>query len=325
MRRAAALARGFLALALSVWALSIAVFCAAKLSPGDPLVSFYGERAERLTAEERAQAEERLGLDAPLYTQYLRWLSGAVRGEFGVSYQYRTEALSVIRSRAGNTLLLGGGAFALIFLLAPLLGLICARYEDKWPDRMVCRIGTIAGCVPEFWLSLLLILLFSVTLRLLPSGGAYSIGGGGLRDRAVHLILPMTAVVFGHLWYYAYLVRGLLLEETREEYVLLARAKGLSRGRVLTRHCLRCAAPSYLGAMALAVPHILGGTYVVETVFAYPGLGTLAYESARYHDYNLLMLLCLLSGAAVMICGAGARALGRRLDPRAGEGEAYGG
>ena len=314
--------KGLLALVFSIWILSAAVFCAARLAPGDPLLSFYGERAERLTAEERAQAEERLGLGDPLYVQYLRWLSGAVRGEFGVSYQYRTEVLTVIRGRVGNTLALGGGAFLLIFFLAPLLGLVCARYEDQWPDRIVCRMGTIAGCVPEFCLSLLLILLFSVTLRLLPSGGAYSIGGGDPGDRMAHLVLPMTAVVFGHLWYYAYLVRGLLVEEAREDYVLLARAKGLSRRQVLTRHCLRCAAPSYLGAMALAVPHILGGTYVVEAVFAYPGLGSLAYESARYHDYNLLMVLCLLSGAVVMLCGMGARALGRRLDPRMGD--AYG-
>ena len=176
----------------------------------------------------------------------------------------------------------------------------------------------LASCVPEFWLSLVFILVFSVTLRWLPSSGAYSIGGGGLGDRLAHLALPVSVVVAGHLWYYAYMVRNRLLEEVRADYVLLAKAKGLTKGRVMFRHCLRSAIPSYLSLMAISVPHILGGTYIVEMVFSYPGLGTLSYESARYQDYNLLMLLCLLSGTVVMVSGMIAQFVNQRLDPRLG-------
>lgn len=303
---------------LSLLVLSAAVFWISRLAPGDPLVSYYGERAERMTPDERAAAEARLGLDAPIHVQYVRWLRNALRGDLGVSLKYKQDVLTVIRGRVGNTLLLGGVGFALIFILALVLGAVCARFEGRPADRAICTLGTVTSCVPEFWLSLLLILVFSVTLRLLPSSGAWSVGAGGgsPADRARHLVLPLTVVVVSHLWYYAYMVRNMLLDEVRRDYVLLAKSEGQSRRRVLLRHCLRNIAPAYLGLAAISVPHILGGTYVVETVFSYPGIGTLCYESARWQDYDLLMVLCLLTGALVMACSMLAQALGERIDPR---------
>lgn len=163
----------------------------------------------------------------------------------------------------------------------------------------------------------MLLLIFAVYLHVLPSSGAYTAGkAGDVGDRLRHLILPLTVVVLGHLWYYAYMIRNRLLEEVRADYVLLARAKGLSRRTVLFRHCLRNALPAFLSLAAISVPHILGGTYIVETVFSYPGLGTLAYESARYQDYNLLMLVCMLSGAVVILCSIAAQIVNERIDPR---------
>ena len=309
--------RKILTFLLSVLLLSVAVFYAARLAPGDPLASYYGDRAEKLRPEERAWAEERLGLNGPIHVQYVRWLENALRGDFGVSFKYKTDVLEVIGGRLGNTLLLGGVGFALIFGLALGLGLLCVRYEDRWLDRLICKIGTVTSCIPEFWLSLVLILVFAVNLRWLPSGGAWSVGNGhGAADRLLHLILPMTAAVAGHLWYYAYMIRNRLLEEARCEYVLLAKSKGLSKRKILFRHCLRNVMPSYLSIMAVSVPHILGGTYIIETVFSYPGIGTLSYESARYQDYNLLMLLCILSGTVVILCGILAQIINERLDPR---------
>lgn len=123
-------------------------------------------------------------------------------------------------------------------------------------------------------------------------------------------------LVLGHLWYYAYLIRNRLLDEVRQDYVLLCRAEGLSRRKILFTQCLRNVLPSYFGLMAVSIPHILGGTYIVEKVFSYPGLGTLCFESAKYHDYNMLLVLCLITGAVVMLAGMAARALGGALDPR---------
>ena len=302
---------------LSVLLLSAAVFYVARLAPGDPLVSYYGDRSEKLRPEERQWARERLGLNDPIHVQYIRWLESALRGDFGISLKYKTDVLEVISGRLANTLTLGGIGFVLIFVLALGLGILCTWYEDKWLDRLICKVGTVTSCIPEFWLSLVLILVFAVNLRWLPGSGAYSAGNGhDIPDRILHLILPLTAAVVNHLWYYAYMIRNKLLEEVRCEYVLLAKSKGLSKKSIVFRHCLRNIIPSYLSMMAISVPHILGGTYIIETVFSYPGIGTLSYESARYQDYNLLMVLCILSGTAVILCSLIAQVINERIDPR---------
>ena len=308
--------RKILTFTASIFLLSFLVFYISRLTPGDPLVSYYGDRVEKMSPKEREWAEERLGLKDSITSQYFRWLGGAVQGDFGISYKYKMDVTEVIAGRIGNTLILGGIGFLLIFILALLLGILCAWYEDKWPDKIICKAGTVTSCIPEFWLSLILILIFSVWLHLLPSSGAYSVGGGGFADRAVHLILPLTIVVTGHLWYYAYMIRNKLLEEVRADYVLLAKSKGLAKRSIMFRHCLRNVIPSYLSIMAISVPHVLGGTYIVATVFSYPGIGTLSYESARYKDYNLLMVLCLLTGIVVICSNTAAQMISEWIDPR---------
>lgn len=302
---------------LSVVVLSVAVFYISRLAPGDPLVSYYGERVEKMSVEDRAWAEEKLGLDESIFIQYLRWAQNALNGDFGVSYKYKMPVTEVISSRIGNTLILGGVGFVLTFVLSLLLGVLCAWNEDKFLDKTICKLGTVTSCIPEFWLSLIFILVFAITLKWFPSSGAYSIGKkGDFIDRITHLVLPMLVVVLSHLWYYAYMIRNKILDEVRADYVLLAKAKGLTRSKVMFRHCLRNTIPTYLSLMAISVPHILGGTYIVETVFSYPGLGTLSYESARYKDYNLLMLLCLISGITVILCSIIAQIINERIDPR---------
>ena len=301
---------------VSIFLLSVIVFYIARLAPGDPLVSYYGERVEKMSPEEHAWAEEKLGLNEPIAVQYVKWLGNALHGNFGISYKYKMDVLEVIAGRVVNTLLLGGIGFILIFILAMLLGMLCAWYEERLPDKIICLVGTVTSCIPEFWLSLVLILIFAVELQLLPSSGAYAVGNGSVTDRIVHLVLPMVVVVTDHLWYYAYLIRNKILEEVRADYVLLAKSKGLTKKQIMFRHCLRNMIPTYLSIMAISVPHILGGTYIIETVFSYPGIGTLAYESARYKDYNLLMVLCMLTGVIVILCNMVAQAINERIDPR---------
>ena len=306
-----------MAFLLSVFVLSVAVFYVARLAPGDPLVSYYGERAEKMSPQERQWAMEKLGLDQPVYIQYEKWVKNAFHGDFGISFKYKQDVVEVISGRIVNTLLLGGIGFLLIFAGSLLLGVLCAWHEDKWADRILCKLGTISSCIPEFWLSLVLILIFSVTLKILPSSGAYTIGkADDIADRAIHLIMPLTIVTLEHLWYYAYMIRNKILEEVRADYVLLAKSKGLNRRKILFCHCLRNVMPAYLSIMAIAVPHVLGGTFVVESVFSYPGIGALSYESARYHDYNLLMLLCMVSGILVIFCNILAQTINEHIDPR---------
>ena len=302
---------------VSVFILSLAVFYISRLAPGDPLMSYYGERVEKMSVAEKKAACEKLGLNDPIHVQYVRWLENAAKSDFGISYKYKQDVMEVISQRIGYTLVLGGIGFVLTFIGALGLGILCAWYEDKWPDKILCKGGTLLSCIPEFWLSLLLILVFAVMLHWLPSSGAYAVGHKrDFLNRVEHLVLPMTIVVLQHLWYYAYMIRNKLLEETRADYVLLGKSKGLSKKQILFGHCLRNILPSYISIMAISVPHVLGGTYIVETVFSYPGIGALSYESARYHDYNLLMVLCMMTGILVIFCNLIGQIINERIDPR---------
>lgn len=315
--RAAYYGKKLLIFLVSVFLLSLIVFVISRLTPTDPLQAYYGERTEKMSVEEKEWAREKLGLNDPILTQYVRWLAGALRGEFGISYKYKQPVTQVIGKRLGNTLILGGTGFVLTFAGSLLLGIASAWKEDGWLDRLLCKVGTVISCIPEFWLSLVLILFFCVQLRWLPSSGAYSTGkAGDLGDRLIHLILPLFVVIIGHLWYYAYMIRNKLLEEIRADYVLLCKAKGLSKRKIMFRHCIRNILPTYISLMAISVPHILGGTYVVETVFSYPGIGTLSYESAKYADYNMLMVLCMMTGITVIFCNLVGQILSERIDPR---------
>ena len=297
--------------------LSFIVFYMARLAPGDPLISYYGDGVERMSTQEKSNAMEKLGLDEPIYIQYIKWLKKAPKGEFGISYKYKQDVTTVIGDVYLNTVVLGGLGYILTFLLSLLLGIFCTLHEEKFIDRAICKLGTITNCIPSFWVSLVLILIFSINLNLLPSSGAYSMGqDGNFIDRVSHLILPLIVLILSHLWYYAYMIRNKLLEEVREDYVLLCKAKGLDKKRIVFKHCLRNIMPSYISIMAISIPHILGGTYVVEQVFSYPGLGSLCFESAKYHDYNMLLILCLITGALVVFGNMLAQVINNKIDPR---------
>ena len=302
---------------VSLLVLSVMVFYISRLAPGDPLMSYYGERVEKMSVEEKEQAREKLGLNDPIHIEYIRWVENAAKGDFGISFKYKQDVMEVISDRIGFTLILGGIGFVLTFVGALGLGILCAWKEDKWLDRILCKGGTLLSCIPEFWICLVLILIFAVTLHWLPSSGAYDVGQReDLANRVEHLILPLIVVVLQHLWYYAYMIRNKLLEETRADYVLLGKSKGLSKRQIMFGHCLRNIMPSYISIMAISVPHVIGGTYIVETVFSYPGIGALSYESARLHDYNLLMVLCMITGVLVIFCNLIGGIINEKIDPR---------
>ena len=302
---------------IAIFVLSVIVFYMSRLSPGDPLESYYGNAIERMSIEHKEKAMNRLGLNEPIYVQYGKWLKNSISGDFGISYKYKRDVKDVILDVYKNTVILGGLAYILTFILALFLGIYCSLHEDELIDRIITLIGNVTSCIPSFWISLMLILIFGVNLAILPTSGAYSIGmKDNFFDRVVHLILPLVVLILGHLWYYAYMVRNKILEEMREDYVLLAKVKGLNKIEIIYKHCLRNIAPSFITIMAISVPHILAGTYVVEKVFSYPGIGTLIFESAKYHDYNMLMILTIITGILVLISNMIAQVVNIKLDPR---------
>ncbi len=302
---------------LVMFLLSIAVFCLARLAPGDPLQSFYGDRLETMTTAEREAARQRLGLDDDLLTQYIRWITGALKGDFGLSLKHKMPVQDVVEPLIGNTLILGITAYFFVFALAILLAVICALHEGDWLDTVICKAGTAAYYIPGFWLGVVLVMIFSIYLGWFPSSGAYDIGkSGDLLNRLRHLVLPLVVMVASHLWYYAYMIRNKLLDELRKDYVLLAKSKGLTRSEIVWKHCLRNVAPTIVSIMAVSIPHVTGGTVIVEAVFAYPGIGNLAVESAKYHDYNMLMVSVLITGAFVFLSSFAAQTINEQIDPR---------
>jgi len=300
-------------LILTLFVLSLIVFFVSRLAPGDPMRAYYGESIEKMSAHQIEDARQRLGLNASVVKQYITWASNAIHGDFGISYIYKRPALEVVNEVYGNTLLLAGVSFVLIFIFGLLLAVYCTKNENKRVDRIICKIGVAANSVPEFFMALIVILIFAVNLGALPLSGAQDLGGGGVIK---HLILPVTAIVISHLWYCAYLMRNKLSDEIRKEYILLCKVKGLNENEIIWKHCIRNIMPAVVSIMAIFLPHLLGGAYVIEMVFSYPGLGKLAIESAQYHDYNMLMLICMITGACVIISNMVAQVINEKLDPR---------
>ncbi len=302
---------------IAIFILSLIVFYISRLSPGDPLKSYYGNAVERMSMEDREKAIDKLGLNEPIYIQYGKWIKNAAKGDFGISYKYKRDVISVIKDVYKNTIILGGLSYILTFAGALFLGIFSALHEDKLIDKIIMTIGNITSSIPSFWVAIILILIFGVNLGILPTSGAYSIGNeSNIIDRMIHLILPLLVLVIGHLWYYGYMVRNKILEEMREDYVLLAKVKGLTKRQVVYKQCLRNIMPSFITMMTISLPHILAGTYVVEQIFSYPGIGSLVFESAKYHDYNMLMVLSLITGIIVLISNMIAQIINKKIDPR---------
>lgn len=315
-----------LELFLTLFVLSLLVFSMARLAPGDPLLSYYGSGVERMSTLEKERARERLGLDEPLPVQYKAWMENALEGDLGISYKYKVPVTEVIFAMLPSSILFSGMGFLLLFLLALSLGAVCALGEGKALDRVLTRTGVIAGSIPVFWISLVLILVFSVFLGALPaSGGASSYGDKTFMGSLPHLILPISALLFSHLWYFGYLARNLYLIEMEKEYMLMHRLRGMKRGRILLKHGTRNIFPAYLTLMSNSLPHLLGTTYIIEEVFSFPGLGRLAFESAKYHDYNLLMVISLITGGVVIMMNMLGEVISVLISPAlAGEGRNHG-
>ena len=297
--------------------LSVVVFLLSRFSPGDPLHAYFGDAVERMTESQKENATKQLALDQPLFKQYTTWLSNFIKGDLGISYQYKQPVGIIIGNLWLNTLLLGGLSYVLTFVFAALLGVFCARYQNAVIDTIIRKVGTVTSTIPSFFVALVFILIFAVNLSILPMGGAYSLETSGtLADRAYHLVLPVSVMVLSHLWYYAYIIRNKMIEELSMDYVSLLKVKGVSAPNIIWRHCFRNILPSLISIMAISIPHIIGGTYIVEMVFSYPGLGSLSFESAIYHDYNMLSALCLITGAVVLFFNMLGEEISQIIDPR---------
>lgn len=302
---------------LSIIILSALVFSISHFAPGDPLKAVFGDNMERVSLQIRQEAASNLGLDKPVSVQYTIWVKNLLKGELGYSFKYSTDVKKLIGGHVPNTMRLMLTSYLIIFIFAPLMGCICAINRDSRLDRIISGINTMNSSIPVFWFSIMFILVFSTNLSILPSSGVSSIGReNDMADIIVHMIMPVSVIVICHIGYYANFIRDRILEELSEDYITYLRAKGLSSSHILKKHALKKIMPSLLSLFSVSASHIVAGSYIVEYLFSYPGIGKLMFESAKDKDYPLLMASVMLTGIIVVLISVLSDLASAYLDPR---------
>lgn len=304
----------------TVLAIVVLNFLLLQLAPGDAAEVLAGE-AGSATPEYMAQLRRNFGLDQPLWMQLLLYVKQVVTFDLGFSFRHGMPVSELMLSRLGPTLLLMGTVLSLSVIAGVLLGSLAARHLNRWQDNLVSSLTVLAYATPVFWAGLMLIVVFSIKLGWFPTSGmqkvaAFYEGFDRAKDIAHHLVLPAVTLTLFYLALYTRLMRASVLEQVTMDYVVTARAKGLTERQIVRRHVLRNAMLPVVTMAGVQVGAILGGAVVVETVFAWPGLGLLAYESLFARDLNLLLGIFFVSTCLVVIVNLLVDLAYSALDPR---------
>jgi peptide/nickel transport system permease protein len=286
---------------LQLLVISLLAFAIMKMAPGDPVASLVGGR-EFMTEADFARVAHNLGLDQPVYAQYIMWLEKFLHGDWGHSIRDGRDVRAVIWAGLGATLVLGITSWVIIAVVSVVLGCLAGMRAHTTTDYAISSFALVSFATPPFWLGLILILVFSVTFDLLPSSGRVSHGAeGDLADYLRHLVLPVTCIVLTHAGPYIRLVRGSVHDVLGTDYYRAARARGLPPRILVWRYLLPNALTPFVTWVGLTFPLLVGGTFVVEWVFGWPGIGRLFLQVAMARDYPVLMAAVLVTGALVII------------------------
>jgi peptide/nickel transport system permease protein len=324
--------------------ISIVLFALVNLAPGGPLAGRSPSR--RMNPEQIAILKRQFGLDQPLAVRYIYWLvgnnwvkidtdgdgikdsygqgKGIIRGDFGTSYRTRTPVIDSIRTSLKNTAYLMSVTLLVVAVIAIPVGVISAVKQYSFFDIVVTTLSFMGQAIPEFWLGLILLLIFYVWLKnpvtgesLLPAGGMYTLGSEfSIGDWIKHLILPVTMGVVGWVTWYSRFLRSSMLDVIHQDYVRTARAKGLKLNKVYFKHALRNALLPLVTVFALDLPYIFAGSLYVEIIYSWPGMGRLYYQAAIDRDYPMLMAILTIGTLAVILSNLLADIVYARLDPR---------
>jgi peptide/nickel transport system permease protein len=312
MRLAAFLLRRLLGLLGVLLGMSVLIFGIIHILPGNVAYAILGEFA---TPAAVALLEAKLGLNDPLPVQYWRWLDAMLHGDFGMSIVMNRPAASLIGEALGRSALLAGLAFGLIAAGGISLGLYAATHRGRASDKVLTLSQFVLIAVPEFFWAILAVLVFASWLNLLPATG-YAPLDAGVADWAAHLVLPVLVLSFGLVAHVSRLTRSSMLEVLDSRFVLAARARGLPERRVLWRHALPNALLPAITVLAIDAGLLIGGIVVVETVFAYPGLGRLLVYAIERHDLPLLQVGMMVVTAIYALANFVAEFLYAALNPR---------
>ena len=297
---------------ITLFLLSVIIFFAGQVLPGDPARSILGP----LSAESAVRAlDHQLGVDRPLVTQYWSWITGLLHGNMGESYQYQSPVEPLLRAALVNSAKLAALALIVIIPLGILGGVVAALYAGRPPDRIISLTGSSAATVPEFVSGIVVIVVFSVVLKVLPSS-AQAQSGASFLTQLRSLILPAIPLIFVLFGYIARMARAGTIEALESDYVRTATLKGLTRTVVIYRHVLRNSLLPTITVIATQTGYLIGGLVVVERLFNYQGIGNLIYHAANAKDFPILEAAVLTIGVVYMVATVGADLLTTVLNPR---------
>ena len=277
-----------------LFGITLLTFLVMRLAPGKP-TDLVTDLNTKMSAEAKQKLSALYGLDQPWYIQYGQWVKRVSRLDFGTSFRDERPVIRKIAERLPTTLLLNVLALSVIFIIALLIGIYAAVHKDSLFDRFTTVFVFLGYSTPTFWLALLLMIFFGLKLGILPISGLRSLDHdemtllGKIADIARHLILPVMVMSFTGLAALARFSRSAMLEVVRQDYVRTARAKGVPENQVIFKHAFRNALIPVITLMGLMLPEIIGGSFIFETIFAYPGMGRLGYDAIMARDYPVLM------------------------------------
>jgi peptide/nickel transport system permease protein len=306
---------------ITLLGITVITFGIMHLAPGDP-TSVEASFNPRVSAEARDNLRRLYGLDQPLHIQYFNWLKRFVRLDFGTSFKDGRPVLAKIIDRMSITIVINLLSLLVIFAVALPIGVTAATRQGSWADRALTIFVYVGFAIPAFWLALLLMLLFGVKLGWLPISGYQSIDVSDLSfperliDWTRHLLLPVFVSAFGGLAGISRYARSEMVEVVRQDYIRTARAKGLPESAVVYKHALRNALIPIVTILGLAVPGLIGGSVIFETIFAIQGMGQLFYDSVMARDYPMVMGLTVLGGILTLTGNLLADFMYAVVDPR---------
>lgn len=310
------------AVPLTLGILTITFFL-THMAPGDPMDMYMERQRQRQVDPEIIELlRQKYGLDKPIHVQYFRWLGNVLKGDLGESFRHRRPVIDLIAERIPYTLQLTVLALLFSTLCGIVLGIYSAIKQYSALDKTITLGSLIIYSIPSFWLALMMILLFSVNLGWFPTSQTRSMDyefftlGQKILDRIWHLILPVFILGLGSAAHKARYVRNRLLEVLNEEYILSARARGLTEKMVIFKHALRNAMIPLVTILGLHLPFLLGGSVLIESIFAWPGMGTLAVAGVRGRDYPLMMAVLMISAILTIVGNLLADITYVALDPR---------
>lgn len=293
--------------------ISILSFGLLELAPGDPADAYINPL---MSSQDIENIRVNMGLDKPVYIRYLNWLKNTLSGNLGISYINHMPVTEQIMEKMGNTFILMGTSLIFSILVAIPLGIFLAVNKNSITSKVSSVFNYIGVSIPSFWIGMILISIFSVKLNIFPSGGMHTIGNDSIGDLVKHLVLPVITLGLYNTAIFTNYVEASVNEQLKKQYVITARAKGLSEKVILFKHVLKNSLTSLVTILGMSIQKLVTGAFVTEVVFSWPGMGRLMIDSIFSRDYTVIMAITMLSALFLILGNLVADILYLLIDPK---------